>query len=122
MGVDSGGSLSVIILERAAQWPNGGGVAWTSYLSGWKGMLVARFDAIAVVVGVSKGPAWMTTVSSARVDRGVVLFDVALDRSDVAQVGSLSARSESDKGCRKRDVAVISTAAMVSQPRALVSG
>jgi hypothetical protein len=44
------------------------------YLSGWKGILVARLDAIVIELRVSKGPVKTTRVSSARVGRGVCYF------------------------------------------------
>lgn len=52
------------------------------YLSGRKGMLVARLDAIAIELRVSNGPAETTRVSSARVDRGVLLANAAPGRNN----------------------------------------
>ena len=48
------------------------------YLSGWKGILVARLDAIVIELRVSKGPVETTRVSSARVDRVCVCVCVLL--------------------------------------------
>jgi len=56
------------------------------YLSGWKGMLVARLDAIEMEVCVSKGPAETARVSSAGWP-ACATRDAALGRSNAARVG-----------------------------------
>jgi hypothetical protein len=57
------------------------------YLSGWKGILVARLDAIVIELRVSKGPVKTTRVSSARVDRVCATSDAAHGRSLAARLG-----------------------------------
>jgi hypothetical protein len=73
MGVDSGGSLSVIISREASRRPNGRGIVQMVYLSGLSGMLVARLDAIEFGGRVLRGSAQKTGGSSAEANRDALL-------------------------------------------------